>query len=252
MALRDQHAREHSEVQVKAFAKKSREIEASWQALPYASATPEGFSEILLGKINWSKLTLSELQQVRLTVRLTELIHYLQGPEFEEYYRLRTEGLQYRLKPSKEIQELFAKTPVAHPEDSSEEPKEMLKWLWNTCHKEGERTTVPKITAVCLDQIAVATSHTNSSWSVLEGEVRKGFTVANVAYDPGFRYLSLEKSSVENPGEPLFFHLSFFAKFNGTEYASPVYLSLRWLDQEQTWVLSGMITDTWSRVRTMF
>ena len=126
----------------------------------------------------------------------------------------------------------------------------MLKFYWDGIATRAEKPNLPKLTAACLDQIAVATSPTNSEWTIIEGKVAKGLTVAMVAFDPGIRYLSLEHTSSTRPGDRLFMHLSFFAKFNHLEYAAPVYLSLCWLEEEQTWALSRMITDTWSRVQT--
>lgn len=252
IVLRDRYGHEHLEIQKEAFLQRSREMEARWKALPYTNATGVGFCDAFLGRIDWSSLKLSELQQSRLKVRLRELLSYLQDPKFEDYYRLKTEGLRYRFLPAQEVQELFSKTQGRDLGNQPREARQIVEWLWKGIHTRTEYPSLPKMTAGCLDQIAVATSPTNSSWSLLSGKVGKGFTVADLAYEPGFRYLSLDKSGSEASGTGLFFQLSFFAKFNGSDYASPVYISLGWLEQEQTWALCGMVTDTWARIKTMF
>lgn len=251
-ALREKHHREHGDIQKTAFLDQSRAIQAKWQALRYTSVEKGDFADAILRRIDWTALNLSDIQRRSLDHRLRRLISYLQNPTFEEYYRLKTEGLAHRFEPAEEALQEYERASAPLPLSAANEVQDVLKFFWDGIAERADHPNLPKITAVCLDHVALVTSRTNSDWSIVQGGVAKGLTLAFPAYDPGIRYSSLDGSFAETRNTPLFVHLSVYAKFNDSEYASPLYLSLAWLDPEGTWALSRMITDTWSRVRTMF
>jgi len=109
-----------------------------------------------------------------------------------------------------------------------------------------------RVSEVCFDSIESAIAHNNSPESLLRGKVRKGLTVAVEAANPGLVYTSLPGSLKQGPDEAIYFHLSFFAKVNGSTNAGPVYVSLCWLEQDQEWGLSRLITDQWLGIKTVF
>jgi hypothetical protein len=72
------------------------------------------------------------------------------------------------------------------------------------------------------------------------------------AANPGIRYTGDLPSSAPNPDQSVYLHLSFLAKANGSTNAGPLYVSLCWLEQDQEWGLSRLITDQWVGITTVF
>jgi hypothetical protein len=88
--------------------------------------------------------------------------------------------------------------------------------------------------------------------SLLHGKVAKGLTVLRQANDPGFRYVTPSSLPTNASPEPVFVHLSLFARSSGSTNAGPVYLSLEWSEQSQNWVLSQMYSDVLLNMHVMF
>ncbi len=110
----------------------------------------------------------------------------------------------------------------------------------------------PRITAVCAENIAAATSSTNTVLALVSGKVAKGFTVFVEHLNPGFVYTSQPSPSGGPSHLQLFFHLSFYARSTASERAGPAYISLCWLPEDQAWALGGFITDRCLGIRTIF
>ncbi len=154
--LKERYARELRQIGASAREQRSREIEAAWQRLDYHNAAEHGVPEMFLTKVNWSALTLSELQKAVLRIRLAELLKYFQCPSFEEYYRLKTEGVRYEFEPDPGVRELLPRTATNDDGGRKAGPKEMVRIIWSAVHAHGGKETVPKLTAFCLDHIAAA------------------------------------------------------------------------------------------------
>jgi hypothetical protein len=90
-------------------------------------------------------------------------------------------------------------------------------------------------------------AHTNSPGELLTGPVRNGFTASCDSTDPGFVY-----GAKKWPGPPLLFEVSFLAKASGSDDAGPVYISLEWIEEDQNWALSRLMTDSWLHIKTIF
>ena len=252
MGLQGHYARELGELQKTARETRAREIESQWQQLTYSDFAREGIAEAFLKKIKRSSLSLSDVQQRKLIERLRGLFHYFRNPTFEEYFKLKTDGLRYVIKPRQQANKDLAVRGLHEEAGAFSEPKPILNMLWNTFHTNGGAGQLPRITAVCLDFIELETSHTNSSSSLLRGKVAKGMTVAVEASDPGIQYTSLAFSPNQPPDPDLYFHLSFFGKANGSANAGPVYVTLCWLKQEEDWGFSRLIADSWVGIKTVF
>lgn len=251
VALRERHAQEFQRLGQVATNLRAREAEAAWKALAYADASEPGFTDTFLGKINWGSLPLSAVQQERLQTRLRQVVGYLLHPSFEDYFRLRTEGLHYQFQPSRAMNVMWTNLLHRSAADLAAQPLQAVHALWDPAVGPSNRFDSSRITAVCLTNVAAATSGTDTVHSLLSGPVRKGFTSAREALNPGFQYPGLERLSLSGSNAPLYFHLSFFAKASSGG-AGPVYLSLCWLPEEQTWSLSRLLADTWLPLYTPF
>ncbi len=250
--LRSQHAAELRGIGNKAREQRSLEIEAQWQARAYSNAAGEDFIDAFLAKIKWSSLELSDFQKAKLRSRLKELLLYFQDPRFDGYYRLKTERLHYLMALSPWGKTLVEISTSKDQGGEAPDPQKTLKAIWNKFHAEGGTGHLPRVSAVCLDSIDSAVTHTNSPDSLLRGTVRKGMTVAVEAANPGIRYTGDLPTSTPNPDRSAYLHISFLAKANGSDNAGPVYLSLCWLEQDQQWGLSRLIADQWVGIKTVF
>jgi hypothetical protein len=81
--------------------------------------------------------------------------------------------------------------------------------------------------------------------------VRKGYTKAIEALNPGFCYADEGDGSPPNP-QKAFFYISFFAQGGSPENSGPVYIGLSWLEADQNWALKYLISDEWVAFRTLF
>lgn len=248
---RGHYVREAREVATRASQRRSRQIETAWKRHTYTDLSA-GTEEALFQRIPWASLALSDVEQAKLRVRLSDVLHYLERPSVEEYYRLKTEGFHWSLQPRGYASNLLAKAlPAADVRMyCARDPRTATRSLWaevHTAHTEGAASPVSWLTAVCLDSVVGNTERTNTGRALLTGSVKQGFTVAVEAVDPGFVY-----SSEKALKAPLLFQLSFLAKANGLENAGPVYISLLWVEEDQNWALNRLLTDSWLRVKTLF
>ena len=240
--------REAQEVAAKAAQKRSRQIEAGWRRHSYTELSART-EEAMFERIAWTSLALSGVEQAKLRVRLSEVLHYLEYPRLDEYYRLKTEGFQWRLEPQGYVSNLLAKAlpRLEIGSHSDRDPQTTVKRLWEMVYSEGASSTVPRLTAVCLESVVGATARTNTGKALLTGSVKQGFTMAIEAVDPGFSYSRGKPSNM-----PLVFQLSFLAKANDPQNAGPVYISLLWVEEDQNWALNRLLTDSWLKVKTIF
>ena len=101
LALTERYAEERHRIEAQGRNQRTRELVAKWNALRYTDITDEHFADDIVAAVHWASLNLSEVQKVKLEQRLRDVFGYLQNPTFEEYYRLKTEGLHYQFEPGK-------------------------------------------------------------------------------------------------------------------------------------------------------
>jgi hypothetical protein len=251
IALKPQHALERRTIENQARKQSSHELAAGWNSLRYTNTESGNLTEAFLAKIEWESLTLSDLQKAKLGQQLKELLGYLRNPTFEEYYRLKTEGLHWQLQLTNRVPKSLPNWALIAQGNPNPAPPDFVKSLWNSinAHRSGNPH---RITAICLDRIGIETSHTNSPHAIMGGKASIGFTMAQAAIDPGFRYVAPDRSPATDSTAELFVHLSFYAHSNVSDDAGPVYLSLYWSDVDQNWALSRMFTDVLLRMNTLF
>lgn len=245
-AFRGRYVAERKSLASESRARRVNEVATVWNALHY--------TDIQDGQPVWKSVTnapfqsllLSSPQGQKLELRLAEVFKYLHNPSFEEYYRLKTENLVCQYAPSDRAKGLLTNTLV-----NLQDPREVAQRLWDSVGEKDRAARRSGMTAICLDQIAAALSSTNSLSVILRSKASKGMTVLRQTIDPGFSYgFAAPSNSV--PREPLFVHLSFFARSSSSTNAGPVYLSLGWSDRSQNWVLSGMYSDVLLNMGCLF
>lgn len=252
-AARSEHyAREYREIAKNATIARAQQIEQTWRALPYTNAPLDAVGDQFLAAINWSSLRLSEVQESKLRTRLRQLFRYLTEPRFQDYYRLKTDGFHYQFEPNQRTRRVMAEAAERKELDGPRSDVETVKLVWNIIHRKSGETVLPQISAVCLQSVASTISHTNSGFSLLNGKVAKGFTVAVEALEPGFVYPIGEQPVPGVVSEGLFYEFSFFAKANGKDNAGPMHISLYWVEQDQNWALNRLISDQWLGFETLF
>ncbi|MGO8675121.1 MAG: hypothetical protein ACLQVX_04530 [Limisphaerales bacterium] len=239
--------RQFQAVGKEAAQKHSRQIEAAWKRHAYSDLASAHTEQAILSKIPWPSLALSEVQQAKLRLRVQEVLRYLEQPSFDEYYRLKTEGLHWSLEPQGYASSLLGMSTQHRTTVSpSDEPKGAVRFMWENAGA-SEKPSPPKLAAVCVDTLTGSTGRTNTGRALLTGSVKRGFTAAVEAVDPGFVYTAAASSKA-----PLLFQLSFLAKANGSENAGPVYVSLLWVEGDGNWAPNRLITDSWLRIKTIF
>lgn len=232
--------------------KGAEERAAAWRRLRYVDATDPVLPDSFLTRIKAIPLKLSLGQQATLEKRLRQIVCYLQSPTFEEYYALRTAGLQFRFAPNARARDLLTRKTDLRDNLLASDPKAFTALLWGVIHDPRAHGGPPCLTAICLDNIAATTSSENTPFALMGGKVRKGFTAARAAINPGFDYADGEANfSNEIKGE-LYLQLSFFGKVNGSTNAGPIYISLQWLPANRNWAPSQMISDLCVDIDTLF
>ncbi len=108
LVFRSWYAVEFRRAGAAAAALGSRERERDWQRLRYIELTNVSLADILMERIRWEQLALEQPQTLKLKARLAQVAAYLQNPSFDDYYRLRTEGLTCRLLDPESSQSLHA------------------------------------------------------------------------------------------------------------------------------------------------
>ncbi len=270
VGLRGWYAEELTRAARKASAHGAEERESVWRRLRYIDVSQAELPDTLLQGVKWQRLQLTTNQAAALRTRLREVASYLQRPTFEDYYRLRTQGLRYRFVASGDgsgramagtentgaLNGVGSPSAAGPPGPAETSPmageKEAIRSAWDRALRANGETAPPRITAISLESIAAIASQTNTIRSLMSGELAKGFTAYVVQPNPGFRYGEERSVGAEAGSQQTYFHMSFFAKVNGLEHAGPLYLSLQWLPQEETWALAGLITDNCLGMRTIF
>lgn len=252
LAGRDYYRQDYASRTLQGATVRQNEIERNWQNLAYTNAALGKLVEPFFERIRWTSLGVPSPRQERLKERLRELFRYLGDPTFENYYRLKAEGLHYDFHPGPEAVRLLAMARRGKDAKSDLPAKETTRILWRQVHERGGVLVLPKITAVSLDRVAYMVNHTNSGKALLLGRKVLGFTVGREAVNPGFQYTGAQEHSAGTSENPLLFDFGFLAKFNGTDTAGPVFVSLRWSDKDQTWVLNRLITDNLLNISTLF
>ena len=252
VALSGRYKAERRTIEAEGRNQRVRELAAAWNALKYTDATSADFFDALVTKIDWSSLRLSEAQKTKLISRLREVFDYLRDPSFEEFYRLKTEGFRWEFQLTKLAGETLRRAGLVGAAHGEGEPRGVAKSVWDVvAHKSGGGTPA-RFTAACLDYVRITTSQTNSPASILSGRISKGHTVAQLAVDPGFKYVGAVNSSATKRAQDLFLHVSLFARSNASTNAAPVYISLYWSEADQSWALSHLLTDVLLKVDTLF
>jgi hypothetical protein len=253
LAFGSWYAEQSRQVAGGAWTKGSRELGEQWRKFAYTDVRKAQFASEFLDRIQWNTLELSEAQISSLRTRVAETIVYLQNPTFAEYYRLKTEGLHFSFRPRLGSEPPWTNAMAASSRSLPTDAAEAARAMWTRAHTQSGQLKPPRVAAVCLENVAAAMSLTNTGWSLLGGKVAKGLTAALEAPNPGFEYTGTGTPSGQGPeSKQLYFHFSFFAKVEGSDSAGPVYISLAWLPQDQSWGLSRLIADRRIPLRTVF
>ena len=149
LALTERYAEERHRIEAQGRNQRTRELVAKWNALRYTDITDEHFADDIVAAIHWASLNLSEVQKVKLEQRLRDVFGYLQNPTFEEYYRLKTEGLHYQLEPGKITSARLRKVALMADRAGKLEPREILESLWDASMIPTAQAPA-RITGVCL------------------------------------------------------------------------------------------------------
>jgi hypothetical protein len=249
--LRQRQAQELRELGQKSAAIRAREIEAYWMTLPYTDASEAGFTDKFLATIDMPSLGLSTVQQDRLQSRLRTMMDYLLHPSSEGYWRLWTDGLHYEFKPTDPVYAMWTSRLHRSEAEVLTDPLETFGALWNGV---STRRTHSSVTGVCLTNVSAAISSSNTISAIINGPVRKGLTVLRTSKNPGFEYSGRGAVSSAAPAskEPVYLHVSFFARAKRGDAAGPIYLNLRWLPEQQTWAIEDFLSDSWLALYTPF
>lgn len=243
------YSKQANKYAISAAVKGGRAAQETWRRLQYSDVTKPDFFARFAARIEWDNLEISEVQRSRLREKLNQVILYLKEPQLETCYQLKTEALHYKFAISP--QALYWLTNVTRPPSSLPgTPKAVTESLWIAVHSRGNQLHSPRLTSVCLDQIAATISHTNTPWSLLKGPVAKPFTKAAEFVNPGFTYFPQTESTAAAEGD--FFQLSFFAKFVGSDDVGPVFICLSWSPLDQNWAPSRMLADHWLHLNSLF
>jgi hypothetical protein len=249
IALKPQYGLERRTIENQARKESSRELAARWNSLRYTDTESGNLPQAFLAKIDWQSLTLSELQKAKFEQRVKELLGYLRNPTFEEYYRLKTEGLHWQLRLTNQVPKSLPTSALIAQGNPT--PPDFVKSLWDSLN--ARKSGVPhRITSICLDRIGIETNHRNSPHAIIGEKASIGFTMAHAAVDPGFHYVAPNNSPLTDSTAELFVHLSFYAHSNASDDAGPVYLSLYWSDVDQNWAPSRMFTDVLLKMNILF
>jgi hypothetical protein len=247
------YAKQYQRVSGEAWARAARAMQAGWRRFHYTPVAEPGFTERFITRIDWNAVRLPDPQMSKLRTKLGDLMRYLENPTFEGYYRLRSEGLSFAFRPTAPALSAWTNSTRSVTTPLPSDAAEVARVTWNSVHTYGGQLKPPRLAAVCLDNVAATIAHTNSGWTLLGGRVAKGQTGALEAPNPGFEY-GPTKVLARNGAiqEETFFHLSFFARLEGSESTGPVYVSLAWLPADDSWAPSRLIADEWLQLKTIF
>jgi hypothetical protein len=246
--LKERHRQERRKIEAEGRNQRMQELAARWSALPFTPIGKPNFCELLVASADWATLGLTDVQRTKLRQRLQEIFAYLHNPTFEEYWRLKTEGLHQQFELGKSARVLLQGSGLLNEDIEQRDPRDIGRLVWDAAATWREAAAPSRLMAACVENAGIVVNRSNSPNDILGGKVSKGLTAAHTAFDPGFRYGA--------PGgiapEDFFLHLSFIARSNASEYAAPIHISLHWSDRDQNWALSRMFTDALLRMNNLF
>lgn len=245
--LESRYAGQRRELQAKAVSTQTHEIAAKWNSLGYTRENEHDIARAIDAGVDWNSLGLTHEQENSLRPRLAAVVAYLASPSFEEYYRLKTESLQFHFALDERLWNTVQEWDAMLPGDTRSDPRQVLALLWTKQSlRWSNSVAVPsRLVAVSPEHVRATLSLSNSHDAILRGNVAKGITMAAETLEPGFRYGGASEAGP-------FFHLSFFARSNCSTNAGPVYLSLAWSEVNRQWVMSRMITDRLLHMTLLF
>jgi hypothetical protein len=134
-ALKERYAEERRRIETKGQQQRARELAARWNSLCYTKAEAGKLSDALLAKTNWASLKLSDLQSTKLGRSFGELFDYLQNPNVESYYRLKTEGFRFEFELSTNASRVLRSKRQEIDPIEKRQPKEAVQSLWDVIDK---------------------------------------------------------------------------------------------------------------------
>jgi hypothetical protein len=223
-----------------------QELSAYWNGLSYAQVQLDWLAALLEYAARPSNgLTVTQLHKLK--PRLAQPFGYLENPELGKYGALKANGLRWEFSLRSYLTNEYGAVL-----GSVRWPDESLTKLWQALAPPSAGMERPRLTAICLTNLTLVTSRTNSRSAIVNGPTQKGLTMPRVAIEPGFAYEP--KHTVTDGGGPdeLYAHFSFYARSNTSTNAGPVYLSLAWSEPDQEWVLGRLMADVLLKFEFLF
>jgi len=253
LALSERYRLERRQIEAVAAKQRSRDVADGWNRQSFSAPTRGKLGDAFVRAIDWQRLALSDVQKARLDSRLREILNYLQSPSLDEYYRLKTEALSWKFQLGESARRRLGLAEPGPATAAELQPLDAVGALWDAVRRLNNKTGAPpRLTAVCLEGIRIATSQTNSPSAVLLGQIAKGFTIAQEATDPGFTYAPQALSDIADRRQEVFVFLGFLARSDVSEDAGPLYISLYWSEDDQNWALSRLFTDVLLKMNLLF
>jgi len=236
-ALAGRYALERQAINHEAWLQRSQGLTTTWGAHTFTPASAQ-LPELALTRLSWPSHRLTATQEASLRQRFPEVIAYLQNPRLEDYLRLKTNGLRWDFALDTRLTNEFASAL-----GEVREPGEVVTRLWQATGSPANGLSRGQITAVCLENLSFALSHTNNQATLVHGLIAKGLTILRVAPEPGFIYSGRPMTLESGGPEELYAHFSFYARSSTSTNAGPIYLSLAWSEADQQWVPSRLMVD---------
>jgi hypothetical protein len=202
-ALANRHAMERRTLNQEAGQRRERELSAFWNSLRFVE-TEGDWIEQMFARIIWPTTGLNELQSAKLKRRFARTLAYLRTPDLATYGSLKTNGLRWDFSLRNSITNEYGSVL-----GEVHQPVEVTAKLWQALTPPTPAQPRPRLTAICLTNVVIVTSQTNSRITIVNGPTRKGLTALRVAPEPGFNYAP--KHTVTEGGGPdeLYAHVSF-------------------------------------------
>jgi hypothetical protein len=166
--LKDSHRQERRELELQGRARRTAEIAALWNRLPFVPFSTEARSR-LLAACDRPEFGFSAQQTARLRDRLAEVLACLGGPASTEFHPQPVNGLGLTPAPGADPQRTTSDN-VAPPASSAGGGLD--------AKAQGSLALAAQLIAVCPDRIRAAITTTNMPGEVFNGPVAQGFTVA--------------------------------------------------------------------------
>jgi len=242
-ALQPQYSQERRRIEGTARTKRVQQIAAAWNTLRYTDISTPDLPETFFARLDLQKVQLTPPQQERLRVRLREIFEYLRNHTFESYLELKTNGLHYTFTPSRTSELSSPEANLISTTYPESDVKASVEDVWNSLRTKKSPLPMGRLTAICLDRVRIAVTHTNSPGSIFNGPVAQGFTIARSSVNPGFSYEGLsDETGGWLSGGP-FLLVSFPARSASLSNSGPVYISLWWSEMDQDWAPNRLFTD---------